>query len=117
MPDFPKGKLKEGESPDFILRLSPRLNIGIELSRITSLNKPETGFIQAVLDRIRSKEEKLTIYRKKRLDSYWLLLYVPDNEYNFSGPLQRQVEQSRIISNYDRIYLLFADKKKIVQIK
>lgn len=33
-PDFPKGKLKASESPDFVLDIAPRKKIGIELTRL-----------------------------------------------------------------------------------
>jgi hypothetical protein len=32
--DFPKGKLKASESPDFVLDIAPRIKIGIELTRL-----------------------------------------------------------------------------------
>lgn len=78
-PDFPKGKLKPSESPDFILTISPRRKIGLE---ITSLHPtfPETELlsyenISACLD---AKNEKLNLYQKKKLNEYWLIITVND---------------------------------------
>lgn len=40
-PDFPKGSLVPSESPDFILTLKSRNNLGIELTRLNPLNAKE----------------------------------------------------------------------------
>ncbi|RIH65614.1 hypothetical protein D1164_08075 [Mariniphaga sediminis] len=37
-PDFPKGKVVTSESPDFIVQLKSRNNLGIELTRLNPLN-------------------------------------------------------------------------------
>jgi hypothetical protein len=78
-PDFPKGSLKPSESPDFILGISPRQKIGIEL---TSLHPYSTDTellsyenITACLD---AKNEKLRLYQRKKLNEYWLIISVDD---------------------------------------
>ncbi len=42
-PVFPRGKLISSESPDFILKLKTRTQIGIELTRLNPLNAPAPG--------------------------------------------------------------------------
>lgn len=40
-PDFPKGRLVPSESPDFVLTLKSKNNLGIELTRLNPLNAKE----------------------------------------------------------------------------
>ena len=67
-PEFPKGRLVASESPDFILRISPKHAIGIELVRVTVHNKPGISVFHKIDNIILSKEDKLPLYRKKRLN-------------------------------------------------
>jgi hypothetical protein len=41
--DFPKGKLASSESPDFIVKMRSRRELGIELTRLNPVNKSEIG--------------------------------------------------------------------------
>ncbi|KPL17591.1 MAG: hypothetical protein AMS23_00565 [Bacteroides sp. SM1_62] len=78
-PDFPKGLLKPSESPDFILGITPRQKIGIE---ITSLHPyfSDTDLLsyENITACLKAKNEKLSLYRKKKLDEYWLIISVND---------------------------------------
>ena len=74
-PEFPKGKLISAESPDFILRVSSKQAIGIELVRVLLPNESLRSIFIEIDNTILSKENKLPLYRKKKLDRYWLLIY------------------------------------------
>jgi hypothetical protein len=78
-PGFPKGSLKPSESPDFILGITPRQKIGIELTSLHPyfINSELLSYenIQACLE---AKNEKLRLYRKKKLNEYWLIISVND---------------------------------------
>ena len=86
--DFPKGKLIKSESPDFILNITPKKSIGIEITRLHdgSLSKNNPGFPVAELTKeniettINHKEEKLTLYQQKKISECWLIIatdYIP----------------------------------------
>ena len=49
--DFPKGKIVPDESPDFIIKLNARKNLGIELTRLNPANasSPDTNEIKRIL--------------------------------------------------------------------
>ena len=96
-PPFPKGRLIKSESPDFILKTSPKYSIGIELTALQSsayIITKETiqAFLADLQQTISKKEGKLEIYRKKRANEYWLVMFadsieVPGIHFNdvFSG--------------------------------
>ena len=46
--DFPKGKLEKSESPDFILRLTAKSAIGIELTKMSYFNRGQNPRVKAV---------------------------------------------------------------------
>lgn len=58
--DFPKGKVIKSESPDFIVSLNPKRNIGIELTWV-----PGQLSMELIEETIARKEEKLRLYHKK----------------------------------------------------
>ena len=78
-PSFPKGSLKPSESPDFILAISPKQKIGIEL---TSLHPfiPDSELLsfENITACLEAKNEKLSLYKKKKLNEYWLIISVND---------------------------------------
>ena len=78
-PSFPKGSLKPSESPDFILAISPKQKIGIEL---TSLHPfiPDSELLsfENIAACLEAKNEKLRLYKKKKLNEYWLIISVND---------------------------------------
>ena len=79
-PDFPKGSLKPSESPDFILGITPRHKIGIELTSIHP-HSPDTELLshENITACLEAKNEKLRLYQKKKLNEYWLIISVNDN--------------------------------------
>jgi hypothetical protein len=66
--DFPQGKLKKSESPDFILSLSPRESIGIEVIRLMDNARSSDQYFPArfeetklnLLNTVKSKVAKIT---------------------------------------------------------
>lgn len=52
---FPKGKLVASESPDFILKINSRLNLGIELTRLNPLNAKSPTSKELVRDQLRDE--------------------------------------------------------------
>jgi hypothetical protein len=50
--DFPKGKLASSESPDFIVKMRSRRELGIELTRLNPVNKSEIGEDKLAQNRI-----------------------------------------------------------------
>jgi len=87
--EFPKGKLQKSESPDFILRISPKNAIGIELTKLhgPNVNKRKThyprkinGYNAPEFNRVNleytidAKNKKLAYYQEKKLNQIWLLI-------------------------------------------
>ena len=73
--EFPKGRIRNSESPDFILQTQPRYSIGIELVELVVPSNTGRMMQSEIIRCIGEKNEKMPIYRKKRLDRYWLLIY------------------------------------------
>ena len=112
--EFPKGKLVLSESPDFVIRTSPRYSIGIEL---VSLPYSDTRRIQDDIRHVLEiKQKKLSLYRKKRLDIYWLLIYT-DSPGQISSPELNKIQDTRYQSEFHKVYLLLIPENKIIMIK
>jgi len=117
-PDFPKGILKTSESPDFILSVGPRRKIGMELTR---LNQRVPGLGLFSYENIRaclsSKDEKLGLYKRKRLQEYWLILFVGDSEYNSPFNLHNKLNKWVFESGFNRIFLLSVAGNRIYELQ
>jgi hypothetical protein len=116
-PDFPKGKLKPTESPDFILIIGPRRKIGLE---ITSLHPtvPETELlsydnIKACLD---AKNEKLSLYQKKKLNEYWLIITVNDIQSWKRIHVHNKLMIWKFETGYNHVFLLDAIDGKVLEL-
>ena len=78
-PGFPKGSLKPSESPDFILGITPRQKIGIELTGLHPyFSDTELLSYENITACLEAKNEKLRLYQKKKLNEYWLIISVND---------------------------------------
>jgi hypothetical protein len=76
---FPKGSLKPSESPDFILAITPRQKIGIELTSLHPYSSDiELLSYENITACLEAKNDKLRLYRKKKLNEYWLVISVND---------------------------------------
>jgi hypothetical protein len=104
--DFPKGDLSVSESPDFILSLGPRNKIGLELTRFHQQFSGGDPFsyenISACLNH---KEDKLRLYRRKKLREYWLILAVLDPAYKSSYNLHNKLLVWKFETGYNRIFI------------
>jgi hypothetical protein len=113
-PDFPKGKLMPSESPDFILRTGPKRTIGIELVSVIFSDESVLSFSQELDHTILQKEEKLPLYRKRRLDRYWLLLYTE----NSGGAVDlNRIADMNVTSAYHKIFFMYLPAPSIIVIK
>ena len=109
-PEFPKGKIVQSESPDFILETSPKHTVGIELSALPSSslilnNKRDLyNLIEEIHHSVIKKDEKLPLYRKQRADEYWLLLYIDSLQ---DGPfnLKEHLPRTETMNGYNRVFL------------
>ncbi len=107
-PDFPKGVLKASESPDFILSLGPRHKIGIELTRL-NLNQPYSDLFsfENISACLSSKDEKLGLYKRKRLQEYWLILYVWDITIKPRYNLHNKLINWCFGTGFNRVFLFY----------
>lgn len=112
--DFPKGRLKAGESPDFVLRVSPRRAIGIELTELKGQDfVNHTGRLLNPADvllnlraTIAAKDEKLALYRRKKLNEIWLLIHVEELWSQVGFNLNNKLSRFDCRSGFQRIFLL-----------
>ncbi|MFH0760261.1 MAG: hypothetical protein V2A67_02005 [Bacteroidota bacterium] len=124
-PDFPKGRLRKSESPDFKLWTSPRRFIGIELTQIRPVSNPDPvpGFLdfRFAIDQLRStiqaKEEKIGIYLKQKPDFLWLIIFADYSEANAIDRILSLIGRESLSSGFDRIFLFDVDQHKTFLLK
>ena len=115
--DFPKGSLKPSESPDFILGITPRQKIGIELTSLHQYSKDTELLsyenITACLD---AKNEKLRLYQRKKLNEYWLIISVDDpqswNRINIHNKLILRIFKT----GFNRVFLFNTINCKVFEL-
>ncbi len=110
--DFPKGKVNKTESPDFIIRVSKKKSIGIELTQLTADKTEADHFfdnLKALLDK---KEEKLSLYRKNILDEYWLIVYLYLGETIIPQSILNNIEAYCFDTSFTKLFLFDLDGKK-----
>jgi hypothetical protein len=71
--NFPEGRIRKSESPDFIIEKNQKKKTGIELSGIPAVEDFDS-LIREVKHCLKKKNEKLKLYKKKGLDEYWLII-------------------------------------------
>ncbi len=112
--DFPKGVLRNSESPDFILSLSARNKIGIELVRLHQQIKGRDLYSYENLSAcLYKKEEKLRIYRKKRLQEYWLIMFDQDPANKPVYNLNNKLIVWKFKTEYNKVFLFRIEKGEI----
>ncbi|MFC2114645.1 hypothetical protein ACFLRI_04790 [Bacteroidota bacterium] len=109
MPDFPKGKIVKSESPDFILKTSPKRAIGIELVQLI-VNEEAEDLFEKLIKLLQKKEEKLQLYQKKRLNNYWLIVYINSLEERSLHNLIKRFSERPFSTSFDSLFLF--DEKK-----
>ena len=118
--DFPKGKIIESESPDFIIKPKRKRTIGIELIQIFPENFEieitRKNFISNVAKAISKKEEKLNLYQKKILENYWLLISTEQRiPENFNVPtLLGKIKSATL---FDRVFLFDKFRERAFEVK
>lgn len=111
-PDFPKGRLIPSESPDFVLKLSPKKSIGIELTQLVA--GEEILFeIQALINK---KKEKVQLYQNIRFLELWLIIYADNAFGSVNFNLQNKLEKLNASGGFTRIYLFDLFSMKIIRI-
>jgi len=110
--DFPKGKIFPSESPDFILKPNRKRTIGIELIQLF----PNENLLESIQAAIEKKEEKLRLYQKKILESYWLII-TTDSLHSFKFNIQNLIDKSEFDSKYDKVFLFDSIVNKIYRLK
>jgi hypothetical protein len=115
-PDFPKGSLKPTESPDFILSAAPRHKIGIELTSLHPISPgSELLSFENLSACLESKNDKLHLYRKKKLNEYWLVITLQDhlgwNRINLNNKLMVWDFKTE----FDRVFLFNPANGKVFE--
>ncbi len=112
--DFPKGRIISSESPDFIIKSNKKTSLGIELMQLFPASADNViDFIKKSIDK---KEEKLIIYKKNRLNKYWLILYT-DNFDTF-GPfnITNIFEKWSFKTSFDDVFLFNLSNLNIIKL-
>ena len=129
--EFPKGKLEKSESPDFIVKVTAKNAIGIELTKLhgPTVNKYKTHYprkingytapefnpenLQYTID---AKDEKLTYYKEKKLNQLWLLITADLDESPVNYNLGNKLQNWRFSSGFQRIFLLELKNQKVFEL-
>jgi hypothetical protein len=130
--DFPKGKVVKSESPDFIVELSSKISIGIELTKLhgPSINKVKSHFTSKISGyqapefsreniefTIEAKNKKLIFYRKKYIKVLWLLITADIDESSVSFNLYNKLDNWIFNSGFQRIFLFELKEEKIFELR
>jgi hypothetical protein len=114
--EWPGGLLNPAESPDFILSLGPRNKIGIELVRLHLRPGRKDPFSYENLSEcIEMKEDKLRLYRKRRLREYWLIIAVRDPAYQPAYNLKNKILKWSFHTSFHRVFLFNVAGSEIME--
>jgi hypothetical protein len=116
-PGFPRGSLKPSESPDFILSESPKRKIGIELTSLhLFFSDTELLSYENIAACLEAKNGKLRLYRKKKLNEYWLIIYVED----IPGWYRLNIHNKLIVwdfqTGFTRVFLFNSLEGKVLEL-
>jgi hypothetical protein len=129
--DFPKGKLEKSESPDFILKITTKNAIGIELTKLhgptvakykTHFPRKISGYNPPEFNRenleftIEAKNEKLSYYQEKRLNQLWLLITADLEESPVNFNLGNKLQNWTFCSGFQRVFLLELKNQKVFEL-
>ena len=114
----------KSESPDFILKVSTKTTIGIEVTRLrppVSLHQEykagDIALSKEILEQtVAGKEEKLPIYRQKRPDRIWLIISCENIEERTGYNLANKIQNWSIKTGFHRIFLFDTAKPKIYEV-
>jgi len=129
--EFPKGKLQKSESPDFILRISPKNAIGIELTKLhgPDANKRKTHYPSKIIGynapefnrvnleyTIDAKNKKLAYYQGKKLNQIWLLITTDMEESPVNYNLGNKIQSWIFLSGFQKIFLFELKAGKVFEL-
>lgn len=129
--EFPKGKLDKSESPDFILKVTVKKAIGIELTKLhgptvakfkTHFPRKITGYNPPEFNRenleftINAKNEKLSYYQEKKLNQLWLLITADLAESPVNFNLGNKLQNWTFNSGFHKIFLLELKNRSIFEL-
>ncbi len=129
--EFPKGKLEKSESPDFIVKVTAKNAIGIELTKLhgPTVNKYKTHYPRKINGytapefnpenlqfTITAKDEKLAYYKEKKLNQLWLLITADLDESPVNYNLGNKLQNWRFSSGFQRIFLLELKNQKVFEL-
>lgn len=122
--DFPKGKVLQTESPDFLVRLNRKKVIGIELTELHGqtfydnlgyYHNPELLY-QNIEHTISAKEEKIYLYQKSKPVELWLLIHLRSFQNQLNFRYRNKLTNWVFRSSFDRIFLLEETKRELHEI-
>lgn len=129
--DFPKGKLEKSESPDFILKVTPKSSIGIELTKLHgfSIMKYKTHYPRMINGytapefnhenlefTINAKNEKLGFYQMKKLNQLWLLITADLEESPVNFNLGNKLQNWSFSSGFQHVFLFELKNQKVYEL-
>ena len=129
--ELPKGKLEKSESPDFILKITTKNAIGIELTKLhgptvakykTHFPRKINGYVPPEFNRgnleftINAKNEKLSYYQEKKLNQLWLLITADLDESPVNFNLGNKLQNWSFSSGFHKILLLELKKQKVFEL-
>ena len=116
-PGFPKGLLKPSESPDFILAISPKQKIGIELTGLHPFSS-DTDLLsyENITACLNAKNEKLRLYKKKKLNEYWLIISVNNDHSRNRINIQNKLIIWVFKTGFNRVFLFNTSDGKVFEL-
>ncbi len=129
--EFPKGKLDKSESPDFILKITAKNTIGIELTKLhgptvtkfkTHFPRKISGYNPPEFNRenieftINAKNEKLSYYQEKKLNQLWLLITADLDESPVNFNLGNKLQNWTFNSGFHKVFLLELKNQRIFEL-
>lgn len=128
---FPKGKISKTESPDFMIRESTRSSTGIELTKLhepgankqnNRFTKGDSSYIPPVPSfeniehTIRSKEEKLYLYRQKKPGQIWLIITADLTDSPVSFNIANKLTNWRFRTEFNKVFLVELTRRKVFEL-
>ena len=115
--NFPKAKVSKAESPDFILQISPKRKIGIELTELIQYEQNSKNLIYNSIERlIDKKEEKIELYQKRKLDKIWLLIHTDNMEKSVFEGISKKLGDVKVNGGFNKIFIFELFDKKLLEI-
>jgi hypothetical protein len=115
--DFPKGSLNPSESPDFILGITPKQKIGIELTSLHPHNSnADLLSFENITACLKAKEEKLQLYRKKKLNEYWLIISVNDRRSRNNININNKLIVWNFKTDYNRVFIFNIIEGEVIEL-